>query len=74
LVKLDAGEALAGFDRRTGQDDPFDQVALQRIDGTGDREVGLAGAGDLRDASQWLEQACYMRAVPATRSFALTFA
>jgi hypothetical protein len=38
-------EALAGFDRRSGQDDALDQVALEGIDGRGDGEIGLAGAG-----------------------------
>ena len=38
-------EPLAGFDRGARQDHALDGIALERIDGAGDREVGLAGAG-----------------------------
>ena len=38
-------EPLAGLDRRPGQDDPVDLLGLQRLDGLGHRQVGLAGAG-----------------------------
>ena len=38
-------EPLAGFDGRPDQDDALDRVALERIDGAGDGEIGLAGAG-----------------------------
>ncbi len=37
-------EAFAGLDRRAGQDDALDQIALESIDRTGHREIGLAGA------------------------------
>ena len=38
-------QALAGLDRGPDQHEPLDRVALQRVDGAGDGEVGLAGAG-----------------------------
>ena len=38
-------EVFAGFDGGAGQDDPFDVLALQRLDGLGHGQVGLAGAG-----------------------------
>ena len=38
-------EPLAGLDRRPGEDDAADLVALEGVDGGGDREIGLAGAG-----------------------------
>ena len=37
-------EPLAGLDRGAGQDDPIDLLGLQRRDGLGHREIGLAGA------------------------------
>jgi hypothetical protein len=38
-------QVLARFDRRPGQDDPVDLLALQRLDRLGHGQVGLAGAG-----------------------------
>src|SRR5215218_2770500 len=38
-------EPLAGFHRRTGQDDLVDFLALEQLRGMRDREPGLAGAG-----------------------------
>jgi hypothetical protein len=38
-------EPLARLDRRPHQHDAAHRVALQRLDGAGDREIGLAGAG-----------------------------
>jgi hypothetical protein len=38
-------EPLAGLDRRPGEHDAADLVALEGIDRAGHREVGLAGAG-----------------------------
>src|SRR5690606_6026315 len=37
-------EPFAGFDSRAGEDQALDALALQRIDGTGDSQPGLAGA------------------------------
>ena len=37
-------EPLAGLDRRAHEHDALDRVALERVDGAGDGEVGLAGA------------------------------
>ncbi len=37
-------QALAGFDRGAHQHDALDRVALERVDGAGDREIGLAGS------------------------------
>ena len=38
-------EPLAGLDGGSGEDDPLDLAALQRLDRGGDREVGLARPG-----------------------------
>ena len=38
-------EALAGLDRRAGEDDPLHLLGLQRLDGHRDGEPALAGAG-----------------------------
>src|SRR5207248_8941778 len=38
-------EPLTRFDRWTGEDNALHLVALERVDRTGHREVGLAGAG-----------------------------
>ena len=38
-------EPLAGLHRRPRQDDAVDLLALEQLDGMGDREPGLAGAG-----------------------------
>src|SRR5690606_788030 len=38
-------EPFAGLDRRPGEHDALDRVALQRVHRAGDGEVGLAGAG-----------------------------
>ena len=38
-------QPLARFDRRPGEDDPVDPLALQRSDRLGHRQIGLPGAG-----------------------------
>ncbi len=37
-------QPLAGLDRGTDEHEPLDGVALERVDGAGDGEIGLAGA------------------------------
>ncbi len=36
-------EMFPGLDRRAGQDEPLDLLLLQRIDGHGQGQIGLAG-------------------------------
>ena len=44
-VAGEEAQALAGLDRRPGQDDPVDLAGLQGLHGQGHGQIGLAGAG-----------------------------